>query len=111
MFDGEKIAKQALRRAEELEAEKNRRRTVRRMVSLLGSCVACITIALLIFPFNNTSDSGILISGDQVPLVDFSFPQTDENAKPYTGAEQIIKIPDIGKTVTVANDAETTLLL
>ena len=114
MFDGDNIAKQALHRAEELKVEKNRRRTMRGMVSLIGSCTAFLVIALLIFPFGNLSDDGIFIGDDQVPLAEFTIPQADENAKPYTSseqAEQSIKIPDIGKTIIAANGDEMAMLL
>jgi len=111
MFDSEKIAKQALRRAGELEAEENRRRTLRKTVSLVGSCAACVVITLLSLLLCNPSDDHISISDKPIPLANSPFQQADENAKPYTGAEQIVIIPDIGNTVTAANDTELTMLL
>jgi len=111
MFDSEKIARQALHRAEELKTEKKRRNTILKTTSLLGTCAACVIITLLVFPFGSPSNSGIFIGDDQIPLAPFSLQETDKNAKPYTGIEQIIRIPTIDKTIFKASNDELALLL
>ena len=111
MFDGKQIARQALLRAEELKADKKRRR-IQRTISILSLCTASVIIVLLIIPFGNLSDNYIgelsdesLLNDDiQVPLADFSLPQIDENATLCTGTEQGITIPDI-RNITI--DADT----
>lgn len=96
MFDSKKIAKQALLRVNEIETKKNTQRRIKSgIVSMLGLCAASVVIVFMIFSFGNLSDDYIFIDDGPAPLAAFPFLQVDDNAKPYTGTKQDIKIPDI----------------
>ena len=111
MFDSKKIAKQALLRINELEAKKNRRRTIQRTVSMLSLCAASVVIVFLIFLFGNLPDEYIFIDDEPIPLAAFTFPQIDDNAVPYTGTEQSILIPDINNLIISPDTIEIPLIL
>ena len=137
MFDGRKIAKQALLRANEIESKKIQRKKQRRKsMALFGLCTASVIIVILIVPFISTPNGYILnddpislgyspndyehtddeydyiiIDENQIPLAVFAFPEADENAKPYTGAEQAIKIPDINNIIITADTVDINMPL
>ena len=103
MFDGEKIARKALLRAHEIEAEKKHRRIInRRAAAIFGLFAASAVIALLIFPPGKLTGNRIFIYNEQVPLAAYPILQADEYATKYFGAEQCISIPNVGDITAAA---------
>ena len=95
MFDGKRIAKQALIGVEQAKTEQNRRRAIRRNVSMSGLCATgMIAIMLMVSPFGDLQDNYLEIGDEPVPLAGSVLPQADEDAK------QTIKISDIEKLLS-----------
>lgn len=112
MFDGKKIAKQALLRVDEIKAKRKRGRMMKRgAVAMLGLCAASVVIVLLIFPFGKLPDDYIFLDDEKIPLAALPSLQADENAKQYTGTEQGFIIPIISDVTITADTHDVNIVL
>ena len=96
MFDSNEIAEKALRRADEIKAERKRRRSIRNTAILCCVCVFVATLIISPYYFRRGGLPGEYIGDDmQVPLWQLPYPPADESAETYKGAEKTFLVPAI----------------
>ena len=81
MFDSREIAREALLRADEIKAEKERRRSLMRITALSGACVVCAAVVVLAFLMGRPPIDYVFIGDESVPLSAAMLP--DISARPF----------------------------
>ncbi|MCL1981891.1 MAG: hypothetical protein FWG53_02205 [Clostridiales bacterium] len=109
MFDSDDIARRALRRADEIKADRKRmRKRLGAAGTILSMCAVVLIVVVAKLPTADmTNDRYLFLDNEQVPLAALQLP--DDNARPFTEIETA-NGPDYAlpgyETVTVP--AETT---
>jgi len=103
----EKLTKEP--RAEQVK-KKNIRLKARNWLAIAAACVVVAIIGIIAF-YLNSKPPGIELPDNPVPLAGSPFVQPDENAKPYTGEEKGVAIPDIRDVTIPADTTDVKMLL